>query len=342
MKLDKVLFINENQIGDMLLSTPVIKAFHEHYPKSFIGYFVSSDVAPLLKGLPFIDEIVVYDKGDNIVPVIKRIHKYDIAVLMDFKYRSAWIPFLAGIPVRAGLQHKRGFYLTNKVQRDMYEVMHYEPINYRNIVERSTGIKIPMEESEIKPYIAPASKEVIKTVDKIFEKIDKDKIIVGVAPKTGVPEKNWEPEKLCELMKEIDQNYNVQFLILGTWKDYYPEYFSCNGMIDLRDQTSLEEMSEIMRRLDYFIGFCSAPIHMAAAWDIPCVAIYSSTSPLQWAPRKRCIVVQHLLPCSPCNVWGAACLKEDNPYLCCKLITVDEVFSAFKRLVQEYPAKINF
>lgn len=59
-------------------------------------------------GLPFIDEVFSYDKKkDSIWKVIKKMQGHDVALLLDLQYRSALASFLARIPVRIGLAHKR-------------------------------------------------------------------------------------------------------------------------------------------------------------------------------------------------------------------------------------------
>lgn len=339
MKLDRVLFLNENQVGDVLLSTPVLKAFHEQYPQSYVAFYVSSDVAPLVAGLPFIDEVVIYDKGDPIWPLLRKIFKYDAALMLDFKYRSAVMPFFARIPVRAGIRYKRGLFMNYAVERDPQEVMHYEPKNFVGIIKRATGLEIELDEETARPYIAEASVSVKASVQKIFTSINPKNMVVAIAPYTSCEGKNWPAERFAELCQRFGERHAVQFLITGVRRDYHPECFTGDNVLDLRDQTSLEEVSEIIRRADYFIGSCSAPLHMSAAWGTPSVALYSSTSARQWAPRQETEVVQHLLPCSPCNGTGETCRGEAVPFVCAKAITVDEVLVALERLVQRYPVQ---
>jgi ADP-heptose:LPS heptosyltransferase len=333
MKLDRVLFVNENQVGDVLLSTTLIKAFHEQYPQSKVAFYVSSDVAPLLKGLSFIDEVVVYDKGDPILPIVRKIWRYNAAFCLDFKYRSAVMPFFARIPVRAGVAHKRKLFLTHPVPTDPHEPDFYEPQNFANIIERAVGLKIIGDFSRL--YISPPTETVKKAVDGLLQPIHSQKIKVVIAPFTSCSAKNWMPERFAEFCKRVGDKYNVQFLIIGVGKQN-PEVFSSDSMMDLRDKTSLEEAAEIIRRADYFIGSCSAPLHMSSATGTPSLALYGGTSAKQWAPRQKVEIVQHYFECSPCNINGETC---GNTCGCMKAITVDEVFAAFERLMKRYPSK---
>ncbi|MFO8056615.1 MAG: hypothetical protein R6V10_04900 [bacterium] len=58
----RVLVVNMAFIGDVVLSTPLLKALREKYPEAFIAFMGTPGPAGLLKGLPFLDEIIVYDK----------------------------------------------------------------------------------------------------------------------------------------------------------------------------------------------------------------------------------------------------------------------------------------
>lgn len=81
--------------------------------------------------MPLVDEVIAYDKGMPMLPVIRKVWSYYVALLLDFKYRSAVIPFLACIPVRAGLAHKRKIFMTHaiplpKYDNEMYIIEYYK------------------------------------------------------------------------------------------------------------------------------------------------------------------------------------------------------------------------
>lgn len=123
----KIVALNGNAVGDVLLSTPILKGLRELYPDSHLTFLVRPECRKLVEGLPFLDDVVTYQKGDSIWPAVRTLWKYDLALCLDFKYRSAVIPFLARIPIRAGMRHKRGLFLTHPVERDPQEADIYEP-----------------------------------------------------------------------------------------------------------------------------------------------------------------------------------------------------------------------
>ena len=128
-------------LGDVIISTGFVKAVREQFPNSKIAFLVSPETADLMH-LPFIDDLIIYEKGMPIFPVIKKIWRYDVALCLDFKYRSALLPFLARIPIRAGLKHKRGIFMTHSVKFPPDKEGEYINEYMARIIENCIGFKI--------------------------------------------------------------------------------------------------------------------------------------------------------------------------------------------------------
>lgn len=131
----KLVAFNGNAVGDVLLSTLILKGLRELYPDSHLTFLVRPECRKLVAGLPFLDDVVTYQKEDSIWPAVRTLWKYDLALCLDFKYRSAGIPFLSRIPIRAGMRHKRGLFLTHPVEPDPQEVDIYEPDNFAGAID---------------------------------------------------------------------------------------------------------------------------------------------------------------------------------------------------------------
>ncbi|MCF2601592.1 hypothetical protein I6E26_08575 [Anaerovibrio lipolyticus] len=81
---------------------------------------------------------------------------------------------------------------------------------------------------------------------------------------------------------------------------------------DLRGKLKLTTTATLLRKMDYFIGSCSAPLHIAAAVGCPSMAFYGPTSPKKWAPLHKCKYIFHKHPCNPCDrrVCQELCVKK--------------------------------
>lgn len=331
-RLQNILVIHGNLIGDVILSTPILKRLKELYPESNITFLIRPEARELVEGLPFIDKVIAYRKGDSIYGVVQKIWKYDIALCLDFKYRSALLPFLARIPIRAGLRHKRGILLTHPVERDPWQERIYEPYNFANIIRRTVGIDLGNSLDQL--FIGPATSACKEKVNALFRDLafNKNNLIISIAPYSSTRKKDWPLDKYIGLVSLLKANYSCQVIVLGGAKDAGKANFE--GGHDLVGRTSLMETAEILRRSHLFVGNCSGPLHIAAAAGTPIVALYGSTSADHWAPRKNAIILKKEIDCSPCD--GRKNICTDYP--CMQAIEVKDVFAACERMIHSnYP-----
>ena len=334
MKFDKVLFLQQNALGDVVLSTGVIKAFREQFPYSHIAFLVSPETADLMD-LSFVDEVVPYTKGMPMLPVIRRLWHYDAAICLDFKYRSAVVPFLARIPVRAGIAHKRKLFLTHAVERHPDSEKMYFTEHLVNVIERAVGLRLTQDPTHL--YVAEATVTDKNDVDAVLESRKEDCIRIAVAPFSSTRIKDWPIEYYKAFMEKLNKLTKVEFILLGDSGDAEKEFWVSNYVIDLRGRMKLTATAETLRRVDYFVGGCSAPLHIATAVGCPALALYGPSSSAKWAPQHKCICLEHRQPCNPCDRIGYGTYCNGNN-VCMQQITVDEAIAAMQELWKRYPA----
>lgn len=333
MKLDKVLFLQQNALGDVVLSTGIVKAFREQFPHSHIAFLVSPDTADLVD-LPFVDEVVPYTKGMPMMPVIRRLWHYDAAICLDFKYRSAVIPFLARIPVRAGIAHKRKLFLSHAVERHPNSENMYFTKHLADVIHRAVGLQLTKDVTHL--CVAAATAEDKKIADTCLPQQRGDTIRIAVAPFSSTTAKDWPIKYYKDFMEKLSQRANIEFILLGGPNDAAKEFWIPKQTVDLRGKIKLTTTAEILRRVDYFIGSCSAPLHIATAVGCPVLAFYGPTSPHKWAPQHKCIHLEHSQSCSPCDRigYGEPCGGNN---ICMQQITVEEALAAMQMLWERYP-----
>ena len=129
----KILVIELAFIGDMLLTTPVLRGLRATYPHAKITLLTLPQVAPLAMAVPFIDDVLIYDKKGRdkgffaIFSIAKRLRPYnfDLSVCMNFAIRGAVVSFLAGIPERLGYDTRHaGLFLTLKASAKRDSIVH--------------------------------------------------------------------------------------------------------------------------------------------------------------------------------------------------------------------------
>ncbi len=104
----RILVVMPNWLGDAVMAVPFLQSLRLLYPQAHIAALARMLVQPMLAGLPFINESMVYSPGRGGKPsaretalMLGRLH-FDLAVLLPNSFRSGWILWQAGIPRRLG------------------------------------------------------------------------------------------------------------------------------------------------------------------------------------------------------------------------------------------------
>ena len=119
----RVLIVRLDRIGDVLLSTPVIKAVRDVCPDGYIAFMARRYTKDILEGNPYLDEVIVYDKTGRERGLVRNLSfirslrrkKFDIALILHPTKRTHLLVSLAGIPETVGYNKKWGFLLTTKI-----------------------------------------------------------------------------------------------------------------------------------------------------------------------------------------------------------------------------------
>ena len=161
--------------------------------------------------------------------------------------------------------------------------------------------------------------------------------IVGINPGASYgSSKRWYPEKFAEVAIELSSQYEI--LIFGGLdeKDIASDIENIlinKGVLNYKNiagKTTITELVECISKLDLFISGDSGPMHIAASFQVPTVAIFGPTrdnETSQWMNQKSIIVKKHL-DCQPC-------MKRTCPLLhhnCMKMIKAGDILNAIESL----------
>jgi hypothetical protein len=99
----RVLAIRLDRIGDLVLTTPALRAVKESYPNCRLSVLVRRTVRDLVIGLPFVDEVIVADDLTR-AQLVRRLREGNFDVSLGFHpdVSANYLPWRAGIPRRAG------------------------------------------------------------------------------------------------------------------------------------------------------------------------------------------------------------------------------------------------
>lgn len=326
MKKIKSIFVSKQAgIGDVILLTPVLEELKRQL-NCKITLMVFANALDAVKGLSFIDEVFVYDKRtDSSWSVIKKMYGHDAALFFDLQYRPALLSFLARVPLRIGLAHKRKAWLTHPVIWEKHMDHIYEPYAAAEVLQKTLGIEMPPAALE-QLHFAEATAEEKQAVETLLEEagIKRGDPYVACSPLSALFLKDWPKDRWRELFSRLREEQRIPTVIFGSFGEKNAEW-DIPEVINLAGRTNLRQAAHIVRNASLLVNSCSLPIHMAAAYDTPCVVLYGHTDPKRWAPRRKCSVITANLPCSPCDGYVGSKCKDPQ---CMAQISVETVYRA--------------
>ena len=315
----KILFITLSNIGDAILTLPVLSALRDNFPEASIDVVVGPRPQEIFKKDPRINVVFVYDKHAGLkdkITFIKKLkaEKYDLAidmkasflpVLIGAKYRSALLPV-----ARSGIKHKR--------------LIHLESL-------RPFGLIFKQQKNI---YIDNEARKKIEDILQI-NGIKNTDIIIGVCPGSKSHLKQWEKRGFADVINNILKNLQYKVVLIGDANEagLSKEIVAAvrqQGIIDLTGKTSLNELFALVEKFNLLLTGDSAAMHVASDLGVKVVAIFGPTNPEEYGPRgEQDIVIRKDLKCSPCK--KAQC--KFGTHECMAAISAEEVLSAVRKSI---------
>ncbi len=329
----RILIVRTDRIGDVLLSTPVIKALRDNYPDAYIAMMVSPYAKDIVEGNPNLDEVIIYDKdskhrtwGMSIKFALNlKKNKFDLAIVLHPTNRAHLITFLTGIRRRIGYGRKLGFLLTDRIKHikqlgEKHELEYsLDLLRYLGIEPKEKSLFMPIRPESEKWIAELFSQEGIKTTDKLL----------AIHPGASCPSKIWPSERFAQVADRLAQKYGFKVFLIAGPKDIRLAQNVLKNMrhplINLAGKISVSQLASVLKRCQLFISNDSGPVHIASGVGIPVISIFGRNqkglSPKRWGPLgKRDKVLHKEVGCSECLAHN--CIKD---FACLKAISVDDV-----------------
>jgi heptosyltransferase-2 len=321
----KLLVILPNWLGDALMATPAVEALCSHYPDAeltLVGSYVSIEA---LKHHPrcvrhYVDET---KKASSRLAATyrfaKTIGRHDMGITFRNQPHSSLLLYLTGTPVTAARKSWHSALLLKKSPQLPHSIHLVK--QYMMLAEALSGS--PLDAGPLRLHIPKKS----------FERKT-----LGINPgATYGSAKRWYPEKFAEVAAAFANEYDI--VIFGGPNEtemaeeiaVWLQKLDVKNYTNLAGKTTIEELCAAIGGLSLFITNDSGPMHVAAAYQVPTVAVFGPTRHLetsQWSNRYSALV-RHELECSPC-------MKRECPlkhHDCMKKIEAEEVITAARGLI---------
>ncbi|MCP4649527.1 MAG: lipopolysaccharide heptosyltransferase II [PVC group bacterium] len=336
--MKKILVINVNWLGDVLFSTPTLKALRANEPDVYIACIVVSRCEEVLKSNPVINEIIVYDEYGKhrsfgakfrFIRMLRK-KKFDVVYVLHPSLKRAMIGYLAGIPERIGYDTKnRSFLLTRPIPAPDQQ-MH--KIDYFLNLLKNCGIKTDDRKCDF--FISSEDEEKAQALLESKGLKDGEKTVL-INPGGNWLLKRWPVEYFAKLANILNEKQKVKIIIAGAKKDYDLAKEIADKMIRepiiVTGQTNLPELAAVMKRAACVVSADSGPMHIASAFGVNTVAVFGPTAADLTGPigNAKTVILQKDIGCEiPC--YQLSCV--DNK--CMKAVSPEEVADTVNKFME--------
>lgn len=330
----KILVVNMNYIGDVLMTTPALAALRRAHPDAQIDTVVGAGADAVLHGNPDLNQIIArtargsLDRCMQIYRLLRE-QRYTDAIILPPLPAYALAAFAARTPVRVG-QANRGMnrFLTHRMPTSA-EHMADAMLDTVDVPEGARGV-----ERKLTVTVEAEALEYAKTLlDSVG--LDLSKPIVAINLGATRPQKRWFAESFAGL---IDRIGDLQPVLTGSGES---DQALAETVLDLVQgpkppsivgKTSVKQLAAVLRLCELAVSADSGPMHIATAVGTPVVALFGSTDPAVSGPYDTVSrTIYKALPCAPC-LNHPTC---DGRFDCLRAITPEEVAEAVRGVMQD-------
>ncbi len=331
-KINRILVIKLRAIGDVLLSTPVVRNLRDHFPAAQIDFLTDKFAADVVLGNPWVSNVLSFDReSETGAGIIRRVRNqsYDLVIDLFSNPRSAIITGLSGARFRAGFPFRWRKYAYNIIITPRAGNIHNIDFN----LDALRRLDIPVHYRE--PYFPLSS----NAKDFAGEWIRRENLggstVVGLNPSGGWSTKRWGLDHFARLGDCIAERHRASIIILwgpGEEEDSRIIRQRMKKNARLIPKTTLSQLGAIIRQCSFIVSNDSGPMHIAAALHVPTLGIFGPTNPRQQGPygEMHRWIRNEELDCLECSLTscpiGNVCMTE---------LTVDRVMQSFDMLVSQ-------
>jgi len=344
---EHIFLVRTHAIGDVLLTTPVLRALKQAWPRTRLTMVVGDKSRPVLEGNIHLDAILSFPEvwwfqrqWARIWQLTRSYRRLPKEMLILFHASSLlhlW-GWLLDAPVRVGFDNEgSGFSLTHRVPLDPQGRRYFGEVNLDLV--RALGLPAGKAEPEI--FLTAAE---LAAGARLLAAAAGGRWLVGLAPGGGqnpleqIAVKQWPASHYAQLLEQLASAYPVTVVLLGDPQDVQVDGIarslkaSGTEVLNLKGRTSLRELAAVISHLDLLITNDSAPMHLAVALRTPVLALFGPTAAQALFPAgPHRLALQSPAPCSPCYPFGRFPGCPDP--LCMAALSVATVYEAATELL---------
>ena len=305
----KCLIVGPSWIGDMIMAQSLFMRLREREPELVIDVLAPAWSEPLLARMPEVHAAVNMPVGHGELGLSRRrrlardlrAQAYTRAIVLPNSLKSALVPWLARIPRRTGFRGEHRYGLLNDLRR-------LDKKGLPRTVQRFVALGQPRSEL---PALNDCPRPRLRTemaagregLERLGLSVERPVLALCPGAEFG-PSKRWPPAHFAAVARRY-RTLGWQTWVFGSQRDFEVAEAVCQDAgpdcFNLAGRTSLGEAIDLMAQTSAVVSNDSGLMHMAAALDLPLVAVYGSSDPGFTPPLSAHARIERLgLTCSPC------------------------------------------
>ena len=344
----KILLVRLRLIGDVVFTTPVLRALRRRFPQAQLTYVVEPPAAPIVIGNPHLDEVVVAPRRPGVGRLVDdlrlarqlRRQRYDIAIDLHGGPRSSWLTWASGAPRRIGYSIVgRTWMYTEVIPRRAGGPPRHSVLNQWDLVEPlGVGTCDPARDA-VQMVEDPGAAERVRHRLRALG-VEPTNPLAVVHVSAGNQFRRWPAESFVEVVCAFVARHPGRRVIVtsGPSEAAAGRRVADQARARLGESApaildpgefDLSELRALIGGAAVYIGGDSGPMHIAATTRTPIVALFGATASERSIPwRGAQWFTQAMettgLSCRPCSQWTC----EPGDFRCLTRITPDQVVAA--------------
>jgi lipopolysaccharide heptosyltransferase II len=350
----KILLIRLRLIGDVVFTTPMLRALKRRFPEAHLAYLVEPAALAVVRANPHLDDVIVAPRGSGFARIVDdlrlagrlRRDRYDLVIDLHGGPRSAWLAWLSQAPERIGYEISgRTWMYTRTVARPRALRRRHSVVNQWDLLEAIDGWPSGGPDPTRDPVEMAPDVQADRAIERRLEAAgvaDSDELVV-IHVSAGNPFRRWPEAAFTTIVSELAVASPHRRIVLSSGpsdRDAAARIVTAarqalgpaaDRVLDF-GEFNLAELRALIERSRLFIGGDSGPLHIAATTSTPIVGIYGPTEPARSAPwRDPRFATESVevagLPCRPCD--QRVC--EPGDFRCLTTLKPEAVLSAAMR-----------
>lgn len=296
----KFLIIRLSSIGDIVLTSPVVRCLKTQFQDAEIHYLTKKRNADVLQTNPYIDKIHLYDDSLSEVIQALRPEKFDYIIDLHNNFRSIWI--------RLGLRVKSYSFKKLNFRKLLLTKLNVNTLPDRHIVDRNLdtvrAFNIANDGKGLDYFIPQEDEFPISELPESFQNGYVALVLAGTYFTKRLP-----AEKYRKLIAET----NLSFVLLGGKSERTAAAtimsWNTGNVIDFTGKLRLNQSASLVKNARLVVANDTGLMHIAAAFRKKILSVWGNTTPkfgmYPYMPGQGSDILEvNHLKCHPCSKLG--------------------------------------